>query len=205
MSTTIPTVDGYPLHASDPDFATQQLINRTLDNCRQFAPLHGTLGQLYPDLCRLSDGSSWLGPVLKRLDWNLRENPDGVGWAAHFGPMINLILMSTESATEDQLFFLCEWAGFLRSHHCNSLADKITTFAWKLLLKSGLSDLALDQLRKVQDVFREPGISAPALMRMGWIFFRADNYRNDGDPCWSAGVRRDLRAMAKEQRKNWLA
>jgi hypothetical protein len=42
-------------------------------------------------------------------------------------------------------------------------------------------------------------------MRMGWIFFRADNYRNDGDPCWSAGVRRDLRAMAKEQRKNWLA
>src|SRR5215469_5548658 len=158
MSITISTVDGYPLVANDLDLEAQQLLDRALENCRAMAPLHPTVGQLYPELCHRADCSPWLGPALRRLDWNLRENPEGCQWGIHFGPMINLILLSTESATEEQLLFLCEWAGFLHSHHCHSIADKISAFAWKLLRTSGLSNLALAHLRKAQQTFREPGL-----------------------------------------------
>ncbi len=205
VSPTLPTADGYPLRATDPDFEMQEQLSRTLNHCRAMTPLHPTMGQLYPELCQTSNAAHWLGPALKRLDWNLRENPEGEQWAVHFGPMLSLILMSTESATEDQLFFLCEWAEFLREHNCHSVAEKIALFGWKLQKKSGLSDVALDQLRKAQRVFDGPGSAPAALLRIGWTLFRADNNTDDGDPCWSAMVRRDLRGMPKKLRQSWFA
>ena len=55
MSTAISTIDGYPLRANDLDLEAQQLLDRTLENCRAMAPLHPTMGQLYPGLCHRSD------------------------------------------------------------------------------------------------------------------------------------------------------
>ena len=85
-------VDGYPLRQTDPNFGIHRLLDGMLENCRAMRPLHPTLGELYPELFRLQDRSTWLSPTLERLDWNLRENTDGGQWAAHLGPMINLIL-----------------------------------------------------------------------------------------------------------------
>jgi hypothetical protein len=206
MSENISTVDGYPLRATDPDCEVQELISRTLENCRAIAPLHPSMGQLYPEFMRVQDLSPRLSPALKRLDWNLRrENSEGGQWAFHFGPMINLILGHTDSASDEQLFFLCEYAEFLKQHHCHTIAEKIAELAWKLQKKSDLSIVLLDQLRKAQKVFREPGTRASALLQLDWTFFRAESNSNNGDPCWSAAVRRDLRAMPKKLRENWLA
>ena len=205
MGANISTVDGYPLRAADPDFEVQELISRTLENCRAVAPLHPTMGQLYPEFMRVKDRSPRLSPALKRLDWNMRENPEGEQWAVHFGPMINLILGDTESATEEQLFFLCEWAELLKRHNCHTIAEKIAEFAWNLQKKSELSIVLIDQLRKAQSIFRQPGTQASAFMRLDWTLYRAENNTNDGDPCWSAAVRRDLGAMPKKLRENWLS
>jgi hypothetical protein len=126
------TIDGYPIHPTDSDFAIQEAINRSLGNCHSMASLYPTMGELYRELFDTPDRSSWLGPALKRLDWNLRENPEGEHWGAHFGPMIELILTSVETAGEDELSLLCEWAGFLKSHNCHHIAEKIAAFAWRL-------------------------------------------------------------------------
>src|SRR5579863_8672384 len=96
------TADGYPLRQTDPDFAIQELLSRTLENCRAVAPLHPNIGQLYPEVLQIQDPAPLLSPALKRLGWNLRENPEGERWAPFFGPMIGRILDSVESVTEEQ-------------------------------------------------------------------------------------------------------
>ena len=198
-------VDGYPLRKSDPNSAIHQRIDETLENCRAMQPLHPTLGQLYPELFRVRDRSPWLTPALERLDWNLRENPDGRHWAAHLGPMIDLILTEMQSGTEDQLFFLCEWAEFLAAHNCHSVAQKIAIFGWKLHRTAGLSAVAVQQLGKALASFPRSGTDITALFRLGWTLFRAENHRDDGDPCWSAAIRCDLRGMPKNRSAPWLA
>jgi hypothetical protein len=125
-------IDGYPIRPNEPDFEMQQAIDGMLENCRALRPLYPTLGELYPELFRMRDRSAWLTPALDRLDWNLRENPEGEQWAAHLSPMINLILGELRQATEGQLARLCEWSGYLAAHHCHSIADKISVFAWEL-------------------------------------------------------------------------
>jgi len=40
---------------------------------------------------------------------------------------------------------------------------------------------------------------------MGWTLFCAEHHTSDGDPCWSAAIGRDLRAMPKNRREAWLA
>jgi hypothetical protein len=200
MSADIVTIDGYPLRSSDPDFTSQELLTRTLENCRAVAPLYPTIGQLFPEICKMPDPSPLLGPALKRLDWNLRENPDGEQWATFFGPMINRICMDVDSATEEQLFFLCEWAHVLKLHNCHHLGDRIALFGWNLHKKNGLSDVSLDQLRKALHVFQAPGTSASALFQLAWTIFRAEKPTDVDDHRWSASVRRDLDGMPKKLR-----
>ena len=57
MSAAIVTIDGYPLHPTDTDFASQELLTRTLENCRAVAPLFPTIGQLFPEICKMPDPS----------------------------------------------------------------------------------------------------------------------------------------------------
>jgi len=198
-------VDGYPLDPKNPDFEVHQSIDRMLENCRAMRPQRSMIGELYPELFRAQDRAPWLTPALQRLDWNLRKNLQGEQWAAHLAPMINLVLGDLRKGTEDQLGHLCEWSGYLAAHHCHSIAEKISIFAWELQKKAELSAVTIQQLEKALAAFPRPGTDTRALFRIGWTLFRAANHTTDGDPCWSAAIRRALRAMPKNPRESWLA
>lgn len=182
-------VDGYPAQAGDPDLSSQELINRTLEHGRAMAPL------------QLGDTSFLLTPALKRLDWNLRQNP-GSEWIRALGPMINRILRPMKSAAEADLILLCEWVGVLKQNNCHDAGEKIAQFAWKLFKSEGLSQNALNQLRKAQRTLEGPGTRANALFQLGWTILRAEP--EPVSETWSASVRRDIEAKPKKLRGAWL-
>ena len=198
------TIDGYPLVRDSADFQIQLLIDQTLENCRALQPLYPTMGELFPILLKAPDRGEWLAPALKRLEWNLGENSQGAEWAAHFGPMLNLILDQTEDVAEPELLILARRCEFLRSKHCHAVAEKLSEFAWRLERKRGLSPGAVAQLRETLAAFPWPGASRQTMQRLAWTLFRAAANVDDGDPCWSAIVRRDLQAMSAKKRAAWL-
>jgi hypothetical protein len=131
-------LDHYPINESDQAYAIHQKIDDTLRNCRS-APPRANLGELYPEIFRLTDRSPWLTPALERLDWNLRQDPPGESWAAHLSPLINLILYEVRQGTAAQLYLLCAHAAYLAAHNCHYVAERIATFAWNLHRQAGLS------------------------------------------------------------------
>lgn len=68
-----------------------------------------------------------------------------------------------------------------------------------------LEDVRVSRLQQLAADLAWPGACRTAQFQIGWMLFRSEANSDDGDPCWSAFVRRDLRSMEPGRRSSWLA
>ncbi|HLK63904.1 MAG TPA: hypothetical protein VKU19_10725 [Bryobacteraceae bacterium] len=218
--------DGFLFESGDGDFRVQMLISHDLDNAQR---LYAAFRKKYPAgatrsgldlLARQRDMPSkealypetlkgkpqvWLAPVLRRLRWQTTRGDAVREHRNHLSDMAALLLRDLKQPTGEVFASLARHADCIQMPAIFDYLDRMGTFA-KGLEKSGpLAGDTAEALRELLAHAQQIHKTTTAWQRFVWPFFRSEAALTPAEPCWTAGVRRDIQNMDSELRALWLA
>jgi hypothetical protein len=197
--------DGFPLDPGDPDIR----YHRELSSWLELEASHGVPVALR--FGRPNDWPDWLRVALRRFAW-LQAHRDLIPGerqmearlARLIGHLVNRIY-PPPPADENTLAELARHAPAIEASGAGSMFRADTG---RLLLAAAKPGVASGTLREqMHAMLRAIPLEDRfgSLHELAWLLFLDQEDPDDGEPCWSAQVRRELRALKPAARKPWMA
>ena len=196
-------IDGFPTSPESPDYPAQAEIGRELRNCHGLQGTYATKLQLFPGYLAAGpeQKSAWLEAALKRAEWHAGREP----WTGYLATLIDLLLGDVRTIADASLFRMVRLGPELYPHDPARVCFRLGESAAGALAKveRRLAPDEVESLRKLVDHLISIQTHAEPAYSIAWRLFRAEENVADGDPCFSARVRRDLRGMTAAESKKW--
>lgn len=187
-------IDGYPLDPASPESFHQRELNAWL--------ARGNPNAMPPaiDWHQSEQITLWLTAVVHRHQWinrNAELLPLAEPWRSMLTHLMRLALnrlaMSHAVVPEDTLI---ELAG-IDGHWISDYLNLLLAAPWTQPLRAAIHLFLLQ-------IDPDEGYSTPLRSQVAWSLFLDPEDPDDGDPCWSAAVRRDLRQFPRTTRDTWI-
>lgn len=201
-------VDGFPPDPADPDIR----FHRELSSWLELEGSNRVPVALQFDPS--SDKSIWLRPAVRRFAWVRahgelipRDRKLDARLAFLISFLVNRIyVQQSESGKldEETLAELASQASAIEKSGTGSMFRADTARLLLAGLKGGLRPETRKQIHAMLNAL-SPEDRFGGMHELAWRLFLDENDPDDGDPSWSAAVRRDLRALKPAARKPWLA
>ena len=197
-------VDGFPVDPSHPDYPIQAVIDAELRNCEALSGTRATLGLLYPAYFAGSQETrqAWVAPALRRFRWNAGRPP----WDEHLRRLLKLLITPTLPPPADSdLLLLAQLGPHLQTRHTLSCDVADTVAAGLRKRKGSLSADWIDAAGSLVSHLLAIHLHGPSTFDLAWRLWRAPENPEDGEPCYSALVRADVRRMPASEAAGWLS
>jgi hypothetical protein len=199
-------IDGFPADPSSPDYAIHCVIDGELGNCHALRETSANNGLLYPAYFSASDEErrAWLIPAIRRLHWIADKSP----WNGYLAGLVNLLFPDSTSPKtllpDDVLLYMAEMGPRFQRNGAADCYRLNQVIAGTLRQrKQPMSPELMEALRIFVAHLIDVHCHDPATFGIAWQLWRAPENANDGDPCFSAMVRRSLRSMEQQERVKW--
>jgi hypothetical protein len=201
-------VDGFPLDPNDPDIR----FHRELSSWLELEGSNRVPVALQFDPS--SDKSVWLRPVVRRFAWVRahgelipRDRKLDARLAFLISFLVNrMYVQQSESGKpgEDTFAELAAQAAAIEQSGASSMFRADTARLLLAGLKGGLRPETRTRIHAMLNAL-SPEDRFGSMHELAWRLFLDEDDPDDGDPSWSAAVRRDLRALKPAARKPWVA
>ena len=197
-------IDGFPLDPGDPDIR----YHRELSTWLELEKPHRIPVAMQFD--PPSDWIRWLRPTVRRFAW-VKAHHDlfARGRKLDF-PLAHLIshlvnrIWESAGASEDTFAELASQAAAIDASGAGSMFRADTGRLLLAAAKSGIGPATRQQIHAMLRAL-SPDDRPGSLHELAWRLFLDEDDPDDGDPCWSAAVRREIRALKPAARKPWIA
>lgn len=216
MDTVELAIDGFPLEPSDPDVRLQRELSTWLEIEKpNRVPVALQLGP--PE-----DRSRWLRPALRRFAW-VRAHSEliapGRRLDFRIAHLISLLVnrMSLDKPepggdTEQTFVDLASQAAAIEASGAGSMFQADTGRLLIQLVRSGIGPATRARIHAMLRELPSDGRFG-SMHELAWALFvdlkdelkGDESAPEDGEPCWSAAVRRELREMKPALRNPWIA
>lgn len=200
--------DGFPLDPEDPDVTFHRDLSGWLETesgARVPVPL-----QIAPAPEQRWD---WLRASLVRFQW-VRDHttllPAGERLGRKLAELISLLINRVAFADaksadvhEKELLLLASQAAALDVCTSTSIFRNDLGRLLLELAKRGTPGVTAGIHAMLRELPPKPGVGNQ-LQQLAWRLFLDDGDPDDGDPCWSASVRRELKGLKPANRKPWI-
>ncbi len=196
--------DGFPLDPAEPDIR----YHRELSTWLEIDKSQGVPAALRFD--PPAEWSRWLRPAVRRFAWvkahasliaaNRRLDFRLAQLISH---LVNRLWESAGIGEET----LAELASQTAAIDASGAGSMFRADTARLLLaahKAGIGSAARQQIQAMQRALPVEDRFG-GMHELAWRLFLDEEVLDDGDPCWSARVRRELRGMKPSARKPWIA
>jgi len=199
-------IDGFPLDSSDPDFRIQKELSTWLE-------LRSSPG--VPVALRFdpaANWSHWLRPAIRRFAW-VRAHRDLIPSdqkldfrIAHLiSHLLNRIQGPEPSELDEATFAeLALQAAALEESGAGSMFRADTARLLLVLTKAGIRPETRQSLHTMLRAL-SPEDRLAGMHELAWQLFLDLEHTDDGEPCWSAQLRRELRELKPAKRKPWIS
>jgi hypothetical protein len=196
--------DGFPLDPADPDIRFHRELSAWLELEK---PDRGPVALRFDPP---AERSRWLRPALRRFAW-VRSHGELIAGdrrldarLAHLiGHLVNGMYppyTPVESA-------LAELAAHVPALDTVGAGSMFRADAGRLLLAAAKAGIASRTREHVHAMLRAlaPADRFGSMHELAWHLYLDENDPDDGEPCWSAVIRREVRALKPAARKPWMA
>lgn len=197
-------VDGFPADTSQPDYVIQRIIDGELRNCQSLEGTRALPGLRYPAYFAAAgeETGGWLGPALRRFAWHSGTQP----WAGYLAGFLKMLVGPYCELTDETLLLLAKLGPQLQRNA--GAADRQVNEAVVGHLRTRKYPLTPELIEALHSLVLhlvDVHCHVDATFDIAWRLWRAPENPNDGEPCFSARVRRDLRAMLEPEAADWSA
>ena len=198
-------VDGYPLDPHDPDIH----FHRELSTWLELDKPHRVPVAMQFD--STAARSRWLRPALRRFAW-VRSHSALIASdrkldfrIAHLiSLLVNRLALESPATEEDTLAQLASQAAAIDESGAGSMFRADTG---RLLLAAGKAGIASSTREQLHSMLRALSTEDRfgSMHELAWHLFLDLDDPDDGEPCWTAVVRCEVRALKPSDRKSWMA
>jgi hypothetical protein len=198
-----PFIDGFPADAAHPDYAIHEIIDGELRNCHALEGTRALPRLLYPAcFAAFGEWGAWLEPALRRFAWHEGKQP----WHDHLRGLLRLVISPTDDPLSDEVLMLLARLGpQLQTNGGNDCQVIEQILAHLRTRKAPLLPEVTRALHQFVHHLIEVHCHGYSTFDVAWRLWRAPGNRDDGEPCFSALVRQDLRGMEPAEAQAWGA
>jgi hypothetical protein len=205
-------IDGFPLDSNDPDIR----FHRELSTWLELDKARTLPAALMVAVPAPEERWDWLRASLKRFQW-VRNHAELLAGGRQFDRRLAELIArlvnrmnfvdagSIARVHEAELTALASQAAALEQCGCERIFRADTGRLLMDLAKGGLEPSTRTILHSMLRELAPQREWGNRMHELAWHLFLDDDDPDDGDPCWSAAVRRELKPLKPVRRKPWVA